>query len=95
MLVGEVTQSKIHSKLCSCDCRIGKSLKEKMISVEKGGNKVFWSIGKNYVLNVVENVTSEYIFLYIIIVFYCTSIGDVFPLFGDVIIVFGHARISR
>ena len=42
----------------------------------------------------VENVTLEVILLYITIVFYCTSIEDVFPPFGDVIIVFGHARIS-
>ena len=46
-------------------------------------------------LLVVENVTSVDIILYIIIVFYCTSVGDVFPLFKDVIIVFGHARISK
>ena len=39
--------------------------------------------------SVVVFVTSEDILMYIIIVYCCTPIGDVFPSFWDVIIMYG------
>ena len=39
---------------------------------------------------VVVFVTLEDILMYMIIVYCCTPIGDVFPSFRDVIIVYGH-----
>ena len=40
--------------------------------------------------SVVVFVTSEDIMMYIIIVYFCTPIGDVFSSSQDVIIVYGH-----
>ena len=41
-------------------------------------------------LPLVVIVTYEDIMMHIIIVYYCTTIEDVFPSFRDVIIVYGH-----
>ena len=43
-----------------------------------------------YLEDVVVFVTSEDIVMYIIIVYCCTPIGDVFPSFRNVITIHGH-----
>ena len=57
------------------------------------GNSIFSHHYDIYLLHagiVVLIVTSEYILMYITIVYCCTPIKDVFPSFHDVIIVYGH-----